>query len=140
MRRPLPAGAEEIVRARENGKRPEHSVVVSLCGRMDFANPQVRVFAPKHDWAFMAGLDAIVTVKPSSPFVKETLAGLARPAEHILVWDVERQAGMDVWPVWRGVNVPELHGLPLEDRKRAVFARWERVRWLPGENKRWAAA
>lgn len=136
--RPLPAGASEIVKARERGLRPAASVVVSLCGRVGFGNPQVRVFAPSHDWSFMAGLDAIVCVNPASKFVRETLDGLARPVERMLVWDVERQVGMDLWPVWKGVNVPELHTIPLSDRRDAVFVRWQTIRWLPSENRQFA--
>lgn len=135
----LPTGAAEILRARENGKRPDTPIAVSLCGPLGWANPTVYVNQAKHDWVFAMDLDVIVVVKPAASFVQQTLSGLARFARSVALWDLERGRGMDLWPVWKGVNVPELHEVSLEDRRRAVFVRWARVAWLPGENRRFAS-
>lgn len=88
----------------------------------------------------MAGLEAIVCVNSSSRFVDETLHGLARFADYIAVWDVDRKLGMDLWPIWvarNGGDAPCV-SFDLQDRSKFTFKRWGKVTWLPGENKRFA--
>lgn len=141
MKPALPHGAEPIAVARDNGQRPADPVVVSLCGRLSgFSNPQVFPYAPNHDWSFMVGLEAIVCVKPSSPHVQRILRALAVPCESpIALWDVDAQRGMDLWPIWVGVQLPEIHIAPLEDRRSAIFKRWGFSRWMPRENRAFIA-
>jgi hypothetical protein len=135
----FPLGGHEIARARDNGMRPAHAVIVSLCGWHEReSNPQVVATGPNHDWAFLAGLGVFVFVNKDSEHVQRTLRALARPCERIDVWDVGTKRGMTIWPIWKGVNVPEVHYCPLEDRRDAIFLRWGRLTWLPSENRRFA--
>lgn len=134
----LPAGAFDIARARDNGMRPAHAVIVSLCGRRDEfqANPQVVVTRPNHDWRFMLGLDAIVCVdRKAQQFAPKVLHDLARVVDRsIELWDVEAARGMSLYPVWRGADKRELFDVRLKNRDGLPLARWERYRWSDAEN------
>lgn len=138
----LPIGAEEITRVRAQGKRPADAVVVTLCGwRREFRNPQVLATRADHAWSFLAGLDVIVCVTRESKNVRSTLRAIATWAESpIALWDPEAQQGADIWPVWKGANVPEIHLAPLKARREAIFVRWAKSTWLPSENRRFACA
>jgi hypothetical protein len=133
----LPLGAAAIAQARKKGRRPADPVVVSLCGRVGWPNPSVQV-SERHDWTFLADLDAIVCVKPDSKLVTETLRDMAPYPRSIVLWDVERKAGMDLWPVWLGKNVREVTGHG-PDYRGARLLRWARITWLPLENRRFEA-
>lgn len=134
----MPTGAFAIAQARDNGMRPADPVIVSLVGMLpEESNPVVVVHEKRHDWRFMLGLKCYVFVNPASQFVQETLLALARNVECMWLWDVERKRGMDLWPIWRGLNVPEVHGYcALEERRDAIFERWSSVRWLCIDNQR----
>lgn len=122
----IPRGAHAILKAREAGQRPALPVIVSLVGPLsEMANPVVEVQGPAHDWRALAGLECYVYVTRASQYVQETLRGLARVAAAIWLWDVEAKRGLDLWPVWKGVNVPEVPGfLSVESRREAVFLRF----------------
>jgi hypothetical protein len=133
----MPIGAFPIAKARDNGMRPAEQIIVSLCGwRPGIANPQVLVTGPNHCWDFMAGLEALVFVQPGAKYLAPTLRALAEPCETLSLWDVERRQGLDVWPVWKGLNVPEVRKTLLSERRGAIFLRWESYPWSMPENAR----
>jgi hypothetical protein len=138
----LPRGAHEIAQARANGMRPELPVIVSMVGALPHeANPTVHADGPNYDWRFLAELDVFVFVSPQSQSVQALLKAIAHQTERIFLWDVVARRGMDLWPIWKGVNVPEVHGTSnLADRRRAILARWGQFRWWPAENERFACA
>lgn len=134
----LPPGARDIALARDNGQRPADPIVVSLCGRQDVGNPPVLVVAADHDWRFMAGLQAFVFVKAGVRYVRETLRGLAVPAESIDLWDVDKQQGMTLRPIWdvKGKEWP--YRLDLDQRATYRFIRWLEQPWTALDNRTFA--
>lgn len=126
----LPRGAQEIVDARVNGMKPADPIVVNLGERLPWKYPQVFPWRSDHDWDFMAGLEAMVCVSGQHPLLRSTLRGLAKPCEVISLYDPKAVRGMDLWPVWKGVNTPEIHVAAIEDRRDAVFVRWAHAHWV----------
>lgn len=107
--------------------RPALPVIVSLVGPLpEYENPVVEVEGPSYDWRALVDLQCYVYVTRSSQYVKETLLALARIAAAIWLWDVEAKRGLDLWPVWAGVYVPEVAGfyLPVKVRENAVLVRF----------------
>lgn len=140
-RGPLPQGAKAILDARRHGRRPALPLVVSLCGRRDdVSNPQVLAWQAGHDWRFAAGLDCFVFTRPATKdLAQRILLELARVVKSLALWDIETKRGMDLWPIWRGVHRSELHHqLTIEEAANAIFVRWGRLTWLPGQNLRFA--
>lgn len=129
----LPRGAVEIVEARANGMKPADPIVVNFGDRLPWRYPQVFPWRSDHDWAFMAGLEAMVCVSGPHPLLQSTLRALARPCEVISLYDPKAVLGMDIWPVWKGVATPEIHVVPLADRRDAIFVRWAFARWISSD-------
>ena len=126
---PLPRGAAEIAEARANGMKPAHPVVVNFGDRLPWHYPQVFPWRLGHDWSFMVGLEAMVCVSGPNPLLASTLRALAEPCAWISIYDPKAVKGMDIWPVWRGLK-EDLHILPLEERRGAIFLRWAYAHWV----------
>lgn len=126
----LPYGADEIMRARENGMAPADPIIVSCVGKLDEANPVVIPNDARHDWRFLAGLEVFVFVGRGARFVKETLQGIAPYArEDIALWDRDQQRGMNTLAVW---------DYDSKTWKRKRLTGWAYLTWSEHENRRFA--
>jgi hypothetical protein len=122
-------GAERIAAARKAGKKPADMVIVSMCGLLDERNPQVLVnWKDDYEWWWVRGLQIAVHTKAGAPWKKTLMAIAAHRPAKLLVWDVERHQGADVY------RLPTLTSL--EAAKSSADWRWELdlLPWLPFEN------
>lgn len=90
----LATGAEPILQARLNGKRPADLLIVSMVGRVPEANPVI--LADGDDWRFLEGLRVCVFTVKGKPF-RDLCRQIAFCGPAWLgLWDVENREGADV--------------------------------------------
>lgn len=90
----LATGAQPILQARLNGKRPADLLIVSMVGRVPEANPVI--LADGNDWRFAEGLQICVFAKRGKPF-RDLCRQIAYCGPAWLgLWDVENREGAEV--------------------------------------------
>lgn len=90
----LATGAEPILQARLNGKRPADLLIVSMVGRVPEVNPVI--LADGDDWRFMEGLQVCVFTAKGKTF-RDLCRQIAFCGPTWLgLWDVENREGADV--------------------------------------------
>jgi hypothetical protein len=133
----LARGAWPIVEARRRGERPEAPVIVSFVGPVRALNPVVRVEPGADEWGFLADLDVFLFVRPETVLHHDTLLAIVREAANVDVWDVEREMGFEVYPVWEHPLHREM-GFDLEVRRVARLARFQPLLWTVASSRKFA--
>jgi hypothetical protein len=127
----IPKGAEPIIRARQNGLRPDELIIVSPVGQVGEANHTVYVNPDaEYDWRWAVGLDVCVYLKPGVAWQK-LVSSIAKARPRWLgIYDMARFEGATVYllPAAADLNKPKGQW------------RWqlEFLSWLPFQNKEFA--
>lgn len=106
MTRPLPPGAEPILKARLKGMKPADMVIVSMTGPVFAENPVVQIkFGETYDWRWVRGLDVCLYIDDDTDwFLVLKEIALQRP-EHLSLWTPKGQWGAKVYLIPTAADV-----------------------------------
>lgn len=98
MARPLPQGAEPILKARMRGMKPADMVIISMTGPVPAENPAVRIkFGETYDWRWVRGLDVCLYIDEEVDwFLVLKEIALQRPG-HLSLWAPVGEWGSKVY-------------------------------------------
>jgi hypothetical protein len=97
-------GAEGILKARLKGLRPADTVVVSLVGRVEVDNPQVRPERNvQYDWRWAKGLDIAMFINAAVDWRNTAMDIKQADPRYLCLWDIDSSRGAKI--LWQPVCV-----------------------------------
>ncbi len=128
----IPKGAERILQARRNGKKPSDLIIISMVGPLpNELNPVVQVDAKKdYDWQWAKDLIVCFWTDPKNYSSKQILACAKLKPKRILLWNCAQEKGYEIGALPRVDSIVnhqakwvwEVHQIPWTSKQEKEFA------------------